>query len=64
MADEPMSFSLAWLAEAAGKKPQLTVCANGHMVVRGNTHWAPAAFDENLRALICRPEPDCTEGAP
>ncbi|GAA0494891.1 hypothetical protein Ade02nite_19540 [Paractinoplanes deccanensis] len=53
--DDTMTFTLDWLAEAAGRKPQLTACPDGHLVVRSNTHWTPVAFSNDLRSLICRP---------
>lgn len=48
-----MQFSLEWLAGAASTTPQLTVCNHGHLVVAGNSHWQPVAFDQTGRALIC-----------
>lgn len=53
MPDE-IAFSLDWLAEAAGRRPQLTTCPDGHLVVRENTHWAPARFSDDGRSLVCR----------
>jgi hypothetical protein len=52
---DPLAFSLAWLAEAAEKKPQLGVCAAGHLVVRDVTCWAPKWFSADGRALYCEP---------
>ncbi len=53
MSDE-MSFSLDWLAEASGKKPQLSTCPDGHLVVNENTHWKPERFNETGRSLVCQ----------
>jgi hypothetical protein len=52
---EPMAFTLEWLAEAARATRQLTACPAGHMVVRGNTHWSPLKFSNDLRSLHCEP---------
>jgi hypothetical protein len=48
-------FSLDWLLGAAQKpKEVLSVCPRGHLVVNENTHWAPARFSNDRRALWCR----------
>jgi hypothetical protein len=51
---DEMAFSLDWLNEALGRLPQLTVCPDGHLVVRHNTHWQPVGFAPDGRALTCR----------
>ncbi len=48
-----LPFRLDWLADAAGKKQALSVCDLGHLVVNERTHWRPAAFTADLRALVC-----------
>ncbi len=60
--DEPLPFSLDWLAEAARTSKPLTVCAAGHLVVNSNTHWAPARFAADLHALRCEPAFGCEAG--
>lgn len=55
MTADPLAFSLAWLAEAMGTKPQLSVCAAGHLVVRERTCWSPVRFSDDGRALYCEP---------
>lgn len=54
-AHEPLAFTLEWLAEAGHDKPQLTVCPDGHLLVRERTCWSPARFSADLRALYCVP---------
>lgn len=54
MPDETIQFPFETLATAAANAAPLTVCADGHLVVSGRTHWEPIAIDENLRGLICR----------
>jgi hypothetical protein len=49
---DEVPFSLAWLAEALGREPQLTICDRGHLRVRGNTCWQPHKFAG--QALACR----------
>lgn len=51
---DEMPFSLDWLASAAGRIHALDVCNRGHLVVNGNTHWAPQSLSRDLRTLICR----------
>jgi hypothetical protein len=53
MPDDKVSFSFDWLAGAAAKRMLLTVCPDGHLVVRGNTHWAPVAVSLDLNGLVC-----------
>lgn len=55
---DPLSFSLDWLAESARTERPLTVCPDGHMVVRHNTHWKPLRFSGDLKSLWCEPV-DC-----
>lgn len=50
---EVMSFSLDWLAESKVKARPLDVCTKGHLVVRGNTHWAPIGLTPGLTSLRC-----------
>ena len=57
--DEPMNFSLDWLAEAKVKARPLDVCTQGHLVVRGNTHWSPVGFSAGLTAVTCVMVPAC-----
>jgi hypothetical protein len=46
---------LDWLLGAKDKpKEILSVCRQGHLVVNENTHWAPARFSTDRRALWCR----------
>lgn len=54
MADQPLPFSLDWLAEAARLKKPLSVCADGHLVVRAS-HWRPVQFTGDLHAILCEP---------
>lgn len=55
-ADPPdeIRFSFDWLGGAAAKQVPLTVCPDGHLVVRGNTHWSPVGISQDLRAVVCR----------
>jgi hypothetical protein len=53
--DTEVPFSLDWLLGAKDKpKEILSVCRQGHLVVNENTHWAPARFSTDRRALWCR----------
>jgi hypothetical protein len=59
MADERLAFSLALLADAEHAPRPLSGCSRGHLVVNGNTHWRPDAFDERLKTLTCELVMDC-----
>ncbi|BAL87317.1 hypothetical protein AMIS_20970 [Actinoplanes missouriensis 431] len=48
-----MPFSLDWLADAYLLRGA-DVCDRGHLVINGNSHWAPLSLSRDLRALICR----------
>jgi hypothetical protein len=62
VAEDPLSFSLDWLAESSQRKRPLAVCAAGHLVVRERTCWQPLYFSADLRSLWCKPvdHPDKT----
>lgn len=51
---DEMPFSLDWLVGAVEKKPAVSYCELGHLVVNDNTHWSPVRFAETGRALWCR----------
>lgn len=52
MPDEELPFSLDWLA-GAGNRPAdiLTVCPDGHLVIRERTHYTPLRLSGDLRSL-------------
>ncbi|MFF0378773.1 hypothetical protein [Actinoplanes missouriensis] len=50
---DEMPFSLDWLADAYLLRGA-DVCDRGHLVINGNSHWAPLSLSRDLRALICR----------
>ena len=52
--DQEMPFSLDWLAGAAQRTQALAACPEGHLVVNGNSHWAPVRLSDDLRALWFR----------
>lgn len=55
MTDDPLPFTLEWLAESSRTKRPLAVCAAGHLVVRDRTCWKPLRFSPDLRSLYCVP---------
>lgn len=64
MADIPgdaLTFSFDLLAGAHRDREILSVCPDGHLVVKGRTHWAPLRFATDRPSLICgfvdHPEP-------
>jgi hypothetical protein len=59
---DPLSFSLAWLAEAAGTQLQLGICAAGHLIVRERFCFAPVRFSSDGRSIFCEPA-DCDREA-
>lgn len=59
---DPLPFTLEWLAEAGRASKPLTVCAAGHLVVSGRSHWAASHFSPDLRSLYCAPV-DCDRDA-
>lgn len=55
MAENELPFSLEWLVGAASKPADaLSVCDQGHLVVHGRTHYAPARLSEDLHAIWMR----------
>ncbi|GAA0528652.1 hypothetical protein GCM10010172_06560 [Paractinoplanes ferrugineus] len=55
MTDEPLPFPLNWLSEAARTSKPLSVCPDGHLLVRERSCWAPLKFSADLRSLYCLP---------
>lgn len=49
-----LAFSLGLLVGAGTAERPLTVCSLGHLVVAGNSHYAPEALTADLKALTCR----------
>lgn len=58
---EELAFSLDLLAQADTAPRPLTVCGAGHLVVNGNTHWAPRRYDFALRTLLHEMIPACDD---
>lgn len=54
--DPLVTFSFDLLLDAGLPKLPLTVCPHGHLVVNGNSHYAPEAFlpGPAPMALSCR----------
>jgi hypothetical protein len=55
MNTDPLPFTFAWLEGAGRTRQPLTVCTEGHLVVRGRSHWAPRRISADLHALWCEP---------
>ncbi len=58
---DTLAFSLDLLAGAAHQQPPLTVCAAGHLVVQGRSHWQAVRFTPAFTAVICAAADDCTQ---
>ena len=56
---ELLAFSLDLLANADRAPRPLSVCEHGHLVVNGNTHWAPLRLDRDLCTLTCQMVESC-----
>lgn len=67
MGDRPvpgdrLAFSLDLLAGAGSQQDRpLSACAHGHLVVRRNSHYAPAELSKDLRSLLRDLVADCRE---
>lgn len=53
MPDDRIAFPLETLLAAGEATQPLSVCAEGHLVVAGRTHWKPEALDPTMRSLVC-----------
>lgn len=57
----PSRSASTLLAGAHRDREILSVCPDGHLVVKGRTHWAPLRFATDRPSLICgfveHPEP-------
>jgi hypothetical protein len=54
MTDELLAFSLTFLTSAKEASLPLEVCKDGHLVVRGNTHWQVERLSNDLTSVLCR----------
>lgn len=52
--DSVLAFSLDLLAGARAKALPLDVCTEGHLVVKGNSHYKPLRFADGLRTIACQ----------
>ncbi|WP_433731038.1 hypothetical protein ACQP2Y_21660 [Actinoplanes sp. CA-051413] len=59
MLQHELPFKLEWLAAAGAKKPDVSVCPNGHLLITGRTCWSPLGFSDDLGALHCRMVEHC-----
>jgi hypothetical protein len=53
MTEHRMAFSLEMLSGARDAEQPVSVCARGHLVIRGRTHWSPVAFSPDLACIEC-----------
>lgn len=51
---DELPFRIDWLAAAAEKKPAVTACNLGHLLINGRTCWQPNRVSADLQAIWFR----------
>ena len=53
--EKELPFSLDWLLGAAElPEPTLSVCEQGHLVVKGRTHYLPVRLSPDMKSMWFR----------
>ncbi len=48
-----LAFNFDLLASAGAEPRPLSICADGHLVVAGRSHYVPVRFTADRRSVVC-----------